>query len=154
MRRALVAASLLVSGCVTVSPERMAAWRREQSAASLRCGWAETAVERELAGGAWEARCEGRSYVCRPRYDAVAPTVAAPQIVCEETAESEAETLRRVAVDRLALETGCPAEQIAVTQAAEWGRGRERAFRLTACGRPYVCTTAPGRTDCKAALGQ
>jgi hypothetical protein len=61
-------------------------------------------------------------------------------------------TMRKVVLDRLGLETGCPTENIEFANQAAWVRGTEHAYRLTACGKAYVCTTASGRTDCKAAL--
>lgn len=80
-------------------------------------------------------------------------------------------------IDRLALETACPAAQIKTTatfvaaqmttgEAVSAGlfgapagrrysdRAKDRAFRFAACGRAYVCSQAEGRTDCKVALGQ
>lgn len=73
-------------------------------------------------------------------------------LVCEETADSKHRTLKKVVVDRLALETNCPAPGIHVDSESSWSRGDEHAYRMTACGAAYVCTTAAGRTDCKAAL--
>lgn len=70
---------------------------------------------------------------------------------CTEANASKSSMSERVVVDRLSLETDCPREQIRVTKRADWSRGDEKAFRLTACGLPYVCTTAPGRTDCEPA---
>jgi hypothetical protein len=69
---------------------------------------------------------------------------------CHEV--SVEKTMRKVVLDRLALETGCPTENIEFASQAAWVRGTEHAYRLTACGKSYVCTTASGRTDCKAAL--
>ncbi len=73
---------------------------------------------------------------------------------CTELAASADRTARRVSVNRLALETGCPENNIQVATTAAWVNGTERAYRLMACGHPYVCTTATGRSDCKAALAQ
>lgn len=71
---------------------------------------------------------------------------------CSETKQSVETTNQKVVVDRLQLETGCDRKEIRIVSDADWGRGTERAYRMTACGTPFVCTTAPGRTDCKAAL--
>lgn len=71
---------------------------------------------------------------------------------CTEFPESAERTARLVAVDRLALETNCPAREIKMSDTTAWARGGERAYRMTACGKSYVCTTAANRTDCKAAL--
>ncbi len=71
---------------------------------------------------------------------------------CEETEESEARLIHRIAKDRLALETGCAVDKISDVGQANYTRGTETAYRMQACGKDYVCTTAAGRTDCKAAL--
>lgn len=71
---------------------------------------------------------------------------------CEETEESKDLTAMTIAKDRLGLETGC--DKISLVGQAAWIRGTERAYGFDACGKRYTCTTASGRTDCKAALGQ
>jgi hypothetical protein len=63
--------------------------------------------------------------------------------------------MEMLVVDRLALETGCAVRDIKVVSQASWVNAQERAYRLQACGKVYVCNAAPGRsTACKAALGQ
>jgi hypothetical protein len=71
---------------------------------------------------------------------------------CKETDESHHRTIKKIVTDRLALETNCPKERVTIEKEMDWRRGSEEAFRMRACGRPFVCTTADGRTDCKAAL--
>jgi len=93
-----------------------------------------------------------RSFECVPVTDSVKRELTIVGAKCDETPESAERTAIKISVDRLALETGCPAKNIQVGEAMNWTRGTERAFRLTACGSAYVCTTAAGRTDCKAAL--
>lgn len=107
--------------------------------------------EKERMGyAAFGATICGRQFACA---SAVSPANdVTEQTRCTETKESSERTLRKVAADRLALETGCPEKDIRVDEASAWTRGTERAFRMTACGGQYICTTAAGRTDCKAAL--
>jgi len=71
---------------------------------------------------------------------------------CKEASASRAAVKRSVVVDRLSLETGCPVKKIKVIQKSAWSSGGERAYRLEACGKYFVCTAAPGRTDCKPAV--
>lgn len=70
---------------------------------------------------------------------------------CEETEASKTNTLKSVAIDRLSLKSGCAVDQISVTQEGKWSSGQERAFRLKACGEPWLCTAAPGSTRCERA---
>lgn len=65
---------------------------------------------------------------------------------CEESAESVDRTARKSAIDRLALETNCPMEKIQLQK--QLGN----IYRLGACGKDYVCTTASGRLECRLAL--
>lgn len=145
---------LLLVGCATVSPERQAAWQREQSALKLGCTWGQVEVAGGGGEGPWQATCDGRSYLCRPRMLYAGSLYARAEAECEETEASKAAVYRQVVLDRLSLETGCAPELVAVTKEADWSRGGEKAYRMTACGKAYVCTTAAGRTDCKAALGE
>jgi len=71
---------------------------------------------------------------------------------CEETKESVERATISDAISKLALETACPRIDIKIVDSVNTLRGTERSFRLTACGRAYVCDTADGRTDCRAAL--
>jgi hypothetical protein len=97
----------------------------------------------------WMARCRNRQFECRQRMIGDRAVRS-----CEETPASFARTAVRIAGDRLALETGCERSRIRLVEEADWSRGGERAFRFDACGQPYICTTAPGRTDCEAAASQ
>ncbi len=94
--------------------------------------------------GRWKAACEGREYLCSSKYGSLHK--------CSETPESERRTTLALLRSRLSLETGCPKERVIIVEVGEWQRGQEVAARLTACDKPYVCSTAPGRADCKAAL--
>lgn len=99
----------------------------------------------------WRAVACGREYRCAYYANAEHSGMAA-RTECEETGRSKQATYQKIVVDRLALETGCPKDQVEIQSQADWSRDTETAFRLSACGKPYVCTTAKGRTDCKAAL--
>jgi hypothetical protein len=98
----------------------------------------------------------GRNFVC---IDGRCLETAASKARVRLLEEAEEERkLMALVVDRIALETRCPRESVRVVEKAEWTRGTERAFRLEACGKQYVCSTAAGlgggRTDCRAALEQ
>jgi hypothetical protein len=103
------------------------------------------------APSTWTATGCDRTFNCS-LYVAAAGSGLPDRTDCRETAGSESQTLGRVVVDRLSIETGCPPEKIAVVNQASWSRGTETAYRMTACGKPYVCTTSAKGTDCKAAL--
>jgi len=138
---------LTVSGCLT----REDIVKRATLATSLQVGCPESSLEVGLDGWpyGWTASGCKRAWSCTTPHD----NPGAPsQTTCTETQESRAETETDVVVDRLALETGCDRKAVKVVSQAAWSRAGEKAYRLDACGRPYVCTTAPGRTDCKAAL--
>lgn len=53
---------------------------------------------------------------------------------------------------RASLESGCDSPGVTIVSKPDVRRDAERSYRLEACGAQYVCTSAPGRTDCKAAL--
>jgi hypothetical protein len=145
---------VLLPACATVSPEQIRAELRQQTEPTISCP--QNAIEiGEYQGGMTAAGAPvltypasgcGREYICEASQRTIRAT-------CTETAESEARAVKKLVVDRLALETGCAPANIAIVQEAEWVRGQERAFRLEACGKAYVCTTVPGHaTSCKAAL--
>lgn len=96
------------------------------------------------------ARLCDRNFDCTSRVNRSADIVE--ESVCMETATSKEHTARKVAFDRLVIETGCPAANVQFVDQSEWVAGTERAYRLSACGKPYVCTTAAGRTECRRAL--
>jgi len=98
----------------------------------------------------WTATGCDREWSCRFNHSAYLTQYS----VCEETPASKETITRKVVVDRLALETMCPANRIAVTSQSEWRTGTETAYRLTACDQPYICVAAAGRVDCKKALSQ
>lgn len=154
MRRFVAGLAVLLSGCVTLSPEKLAGWQREQSALQLHCTWSDTKVSEAGTWEPWIASCEGRSYICRAVTVGLSTAYESTKVTCEETEASKAAVHRQVVTDRLALETSCPTSKIEITREADWSRGGEKAYRMTACGKPYVCTTAAGRTDCKAALAE
>lgn len=107
-------------------------------AAITGCPAGETRVSVLEAGRSWSAALCDRDFICTAS--------------CEESAASVERTAEKVSSDRLALETGCAAEEIKLENKAKWIRGSERAYSFSACGKRYTCTTAAGRTDCKAAL--
>jgi hypothetical protein len=125
---------------------------RRESARHLGCPERELVIskyEMGMAGvSSWTA--EG----CERRFECVRREDGRDRASCSETPDSEEKTSRRVVVDRLSLETECPAEQIGIVSQAAWVRGTETAYRMLACGKSYVCTTAAGRTDCKPALAE
>lgn len=95
-----------------------------------------------------------RDFRCEPELDRIKRELTMVGVKCEETAQSLERTERRVVVDRLALETSCPPQKIVVVSSTAWKRDTERGYRLNACDRAFICTTAAGRTDCKPALDQ
>lgn len=116
-----------------------------------------------LGGGSFAANNCGRDFVCEGEMDSVRREMTMIDAHCREDAASAARTARKeeeaedriaqkVATDRLRLETECPVEKINLVSKAEWTRGTERAYGFSACGKRFTCTTAAGRTDCKAGL--
>jgi hypothetical protein len=79
------------------------------------------------------------------RIDGHFTTAACAEVSVEQTA-------LKIAMAQLELETGCSTAKIRVA-GASLVRGTERKFRFSACEKGYVCTTASGRAECKAALG-
>jgi hypothetical protein len=157
MRNAVIAGVVvgLLSGCFSYVEPAL----RRDSSGFLGCPEDQVAISAYSTGAAglspmrWTASGCGREFACTywvPGSNGLPPE----RKDCKETPSSEARTFRRVVVDRLALETGCAPEQIAIVSQSEWSRGTETAYRMSACGKPYVCTTAAGRTDCKGALAQ
>ncbi len=103
--------------------------------------------------GTYSATLCGRSFRCllsmtrRGEFDLT-------ESKCDETAVESGVGVsesNRTVIGRLALETGCGTDEVEIV-GAPVTTGAERAIRLVACGKPYVCTTAAGRTNCKAAL--
>lgn len=156
-RRVPAAALLLVaSACV---PYSMIEPALQKQAAGLTGCRAEEIEISDYQGGAaglssstYVATGCGRRYYCS--HWVAGYNGGGDRAECRETAASHAASLRELVVDRLSLETGCPAEQIEMNQQARWTRGTETAYRLTACGKPYICSTAAGRTECKKALAE
>jgi hypothetical protein len=107
---------------------------------------AKDGAEVDTGSRIWSVNLCDRQFLCRSSSQAAFPDA------CSETPESTERTAQKISADRLALETSCPSASIHLVETAAWTRGDERAYRFTACGKPYVCTTAAGRTDCKAAL--
>lgn len=94
----------------------------------------------------------GRDFSCDAEWDSVRREMKIVGAHCREDPASAERTALKIAIDRLSVETGCSAEVVKLGGTTSWTRGSERAYRLIACGKPYVCTTAVGRTDCKVAL--
>lgn len=94
----------------------------------------------------WIAACsaDGRVYKCW-----FPENRRGEEVDCEETAESYERTITRIAIDRLALETGCAKEKIKILSRTQWTRGMEQAYRMNACGRIFICTSSPRGTNCK-----
>lgn len=98
-----------------------------------------------------------RAVLCGRSFDCVAGVnsrndVVEDETTCTETAESTRRVDSMIVVKRLELETGCPEAQVRVL--GQFLIGAESAYRLEACGKTYVCTTAAGKTTCKAALAE
>lgn len=158
MTRTALVALLLLSGCVPYSLVEKSL--QHQSAAHIGCPEERIAISNYIEPrglspvSTWTASGCDRTWSCRSRLIGAGTAFSSVVYDCVETEASEAATALRIATDRLRLESNCPAEKIALTSQAEWRRGTETAYRFEACGKPYVCTTAAGRTDCKAALAQ
>jgi hypothetical protein len=147
MRRVLFVVSLgVVSGCAHLHADALRDSARFQAMSTLSCR--EVVAGQPNENGVIAAKGCDREVRCAVRY--YGPRHG--RMECLETEESEQRTLRKLVVDRLSLETSCPTQQVSITEQANWTRGTEHAYRLSACGKPYVCTTAAGRTDCKPAL--
>lgn len=126
MRRLLLALVTLAvtSGC----------WRRagriadmkEEASKVMACPEEQLAVEEEENG--WRVTGCRKEFFC---------DTVRRDWVCADRGSPEA-----LARDRLALETGCPPDQVGVVSKAG------AAFRLVACGKSYVCDSA----GCKDAL--
>jgi hypothetical protein len=154
LNRITVAGLALLTACV--APETIRQSLQERAAPAIECPSDQIEVGEHTVSGigtnsvvtSFPATGCGRSYVCEyPSWSKVAR--------CTETGASQARSTRHLVVDRLALDTGCPPEQIAVVRESAWNRGGEQAYRMTACGKAYVCASAPGQvTSCKAALAE
>ena len=142
----------LCASCATASFASITPELQAVSSAKMRCpADSITVVERQASPGDTRPMLHWRADGCGRQYDCSGNRMATE---CAETASSEEQSLESLVVDRLALETGCAAANISVVSRASWTTGRERAYRLTACGRAYVCNAAPGLpATCKAALG-
>ncbi len=157
MRSFWVVGLVFLAGCVPYSA--IEASLKRSTAPDVGCPEDQVVISSYEQGAAgmypsrWTATGCGREWRCELHVGSATSGSVSRQ-ACTETAASNAETLRQVVLDRLSLETGCAPELVAVTKEADWSRGGEKAYRMTACGKAYVCTTAAGRTDCKAALGE
>jgi hypothetical protein len=97
----------------------------------------------------------GRTFFCRMIYTVYGQHVIG-RAECEETLQSQdraARALTKVSSDdviaRLAFEAKCEAAQVAVASKADGSATGGDAYRMTACGKPYLCVTSPGRIECK-----
>ena len=143
MARSQASMSLLGAGFAWCQPERITIENSQTDDQSS-----------VLAGAriqsAWTAAGCDRIFDCTLLITSGGPFMPTPK--CTEREASKEATTRKVVTERLALETGCSAEQIKIVQASAWKAGTEQAYRLDACGSPYLCTSAAGRVDCKAAI--
>lgn len=155
LRAGLLVLLAVSAGCVTstVAPDRLRIATSEKVDCPATGLTIDQRRDRDLGFGVFvpdfyrAVGCD-REWLCGFH---TAPTNA---YVCEESGRSREETMRQIVLDRLALETSCPRAKIEVLSKTEWRVGTETAYRLSACDRAFVCTTAAGRVDCKAALGQ
>ncbi len=153
----LLAVAIMVSGCYSLEQQRVA--RAEKTAVEIDCPAARIQTTEPVVTGSgitgdvasnWMARGCGREYACRM----FEPKPFAWKLTCEETPKSQEATATKVAIDRLAVETGCPAKRIKPIDTTGWVRGKERSYAMLACGKRYTCTTSPSGTDCKKSLAE
>jgi hypothetical protein len=157
MRRAsFLGWMLLAAGCITVESNGPAL--RARSAPTIGCPPALVTIgglSQDASGGlVWTVSGCDREAACSAQAKDFMWGASGVGTRCEETRSSTSSVARQVVLDRLSLETGCALTQVSILTSSEWTRGGERSYRMEACGKRYVCTTAPGRTDCKAALDQ
>lgn len=135
----LASVALLLASCWTAA--EMEKGTAMVTARQINCPASRIAIS-NMTSRTWTARGCQRAYQC---------WLTSPdnKTRCREEEGSKEQTARRVVIDRLALESGCAKTRIRVVQASEWSRGGEQAYRLTACGGAYVCTTKGSGTDCK-----
>lgn len=134
MRWALLA--VLLSGCTAYKMEQV------RAASSLPLNCPPNVIEASEHYRFWEASGCGRRAQC----DTEGGTWVCRQVAAEVVAPA-APPASLLVVERLAVETGCPAASIAVTAASAG------AHRLTACGKAYVCfVDLVAHVDCKRAL--
>lgn len=150
------ATAALLAGCITVAADGPAL--RARSAPTIGCDPGKVTIanlKQNASGGlVWSASGCNREAVCASEAKNFTWGKTGAGTRCEETSSSTEGMSRQVVQDRLALETGCPAARVSILTSSEWTRGGERSYRMEACAKFYVCTTAPGRTDCKLALDQ
>jgi hypothetical protein len=148
---------VLWSGCVTASfsPDEVrealkteTAKRVECPRESIRVSWIGEWIE---TGGVWSARACGRDYRCRVANATVIGGTAYSRQECAETEGSKERTTRSVVLERLEFESGCSRQHLRVEAESDWSVGGQRSYRLKGCGRYWVCTSAPGKVDCKTA---
>lgn len=142
-----------ISGCAASDTRVTLAWKPTKGTPSFGAALASSfsgqrAKWPESSAGYVATNCD-REFSCVLPVDGRELEAIGPA-ECEESRASIDRSSRKFIVDRIGLETGCRSKDVVLGEAI--GSGTERAFRLTACGSAYVCTTAAGRTDCKAAL--
>ena len=96
----------------------------------------------------------GRDFTCSPEIDSVRRDLTIVGATCAETRASEERNARRVVVDRLSVETGCPSTSIEIATSTPWARGSEQNYRLIACSQAFTCSVAGGKSDCRPAMNQ
>ncbi len=138
---------LALSGCAAtfadVVPQLVAATAPEVDCPAERLRVSERQEPEDLRPVLhWTARGCGREWACSGNRAVV---------TCRESEQSRAVSLRQLVVERVALESGCAADQVAVERESEWSRGGDRAYRLAACGKAWICTTSTRGTDCRRA---
>jgi hypothetical protein len=147
----LLLVSLLAFGCVSHTTMKL---RYEEGASKkINCSRSQIKIKcynndcANFETSEFKATCGKRVYNCLNK----ATLDDLSNVQCSETAETRDVTLQKVVIDRVSLESGCSAEKIKIVQRSKWVQGQEQAFRTEACGKPYICTSALGRTKCKLA---
>lgn len=140
---------LFASGCKVPRSYLIENTAAELGIGASKCTNAVITIPNDGAGNfTWLANCNGRRYECEQKCFGSAGCV----VKCEESSQSRKRTTRLVVRDRLSIETGCPKEKVSIIRTSEWKNGTETAYRMTACGKTYVCIHASGRINCKSAL--
>lgn len=155
----LLAWTVSVLGCAHSPADRQAATAKETARYVDNCPVDRIKTTEPFATGNditepiasnWTAVACERDYVCKLT---TRPGTLGDHVTeCKETPKSREATATKVATDRLAIETGCPAANIKLVSSTDWTRGDERSYAMMACGKRYTCTTAPRGTDCKKSL--
>jgi len=148
MKYALLFLSVvLLSGCAAARAKYLRVIEKK-SPIAVRCPEAKIS---DVDRNTWKTTGCGREWSCHSE-NATIGFIIDWDVFCDETGTSKESVNKKAVIDQLSLETNCPKDKIKIDRESEWVRGTERSYRLSACGEVYVCTSASGRIECKAAL--